>query len=156
MANRIFNVFLALILASAMSLLAQNVQKQQPTVDAKKKTPVKIIEYIVGKWKLVEIYKGNKNVTVNDSAALNQSLSFNREGRFVSYKDNIKSDSGAYRINEEHAILYLESVWKDNSVSEWNVWFKKNRMSLQRRASTPDAESYKYIYSQLQTSRPTR
>jgi hypothetical protein len=130
---------------ASLHLSAQQ-EKQKPEVNTKQKTPVKIIEMIVGTWKVNEIYRGNKEATGNDTTELNQVMEFNREGRYVTHNGTVKIDSGAYRLSEQHGILYLESEWQGKSPSEWNVSFKQNTMTLQQRGEEPQARRLRYIY----------
>ena len=121
----------------------RNKAKRQ-IVNTDKQTPVKIIEYIPGTWKFEAVYKGKKDITATDTLAQIQSLEFDREGRFVSYSTNEKIDSGAYRINEQHAVLYLTNE-DDKRTDEWYVRFgKDNTMTL----TMKDVHGglFKYVY----------
>jgi hypothetical protein len=120
--------------------------KSKNTVNTDQKTPVKIIEYIPGTWKIESIYKGEKNITQADTVAMYKTIEFNREGRYVGYSGNEKIDSGAYRINEQHASLYLANESNDKPI-EWSVSFAKNgNMTLRMKDESKHAESFRYIY----------
>jgi hypothetical protein len=99
--------------------------KKESQVNTKQKTPVKIIQYIPGTWEVEQVLRGQKDVSETDTLAKNQRLEFNREGRYMSYSGTEMIDSGAYRLNEDHAILYLQSDVEEKT-SEWNVWFDKS------------------------------
>ncbi|MBT1705905.1 hypothetical protein [Chryseosolibacter indicus] len=115
-------------------------------VNTDKKTPVKIIEYIPGTWTIEQVLRGKEDVTATDTLAQNQRLEFNREGRYLSYSGQEKIDSGSYRLNEQQAVLYLESEANDRP-SEWNVWFDPaGTMTLKMRSGSVHGESFKYIY----------
>jgi hypothetical protein len=116
-------------------------------INSNKKTPVKIIEYIVGTWQVENVYKGDKDVSSTDTLATEQrTLEFNREGKYFAFSGTEKIDSGLYRLNEQQSRLYLESHANGNPV-EWNVMFKKNEMTLQNVQTSAKAEKLKYIYS---------
>jgi hypothetical protein len=115
-------------------------------VNTAKETPVKIIEYIPGTWVIDHVYKG-KDLAQNDTLAKNQKIEFNREGRFVSFSENEKIDSGAYRINEEHAILYMASVGDNKKPVEWDVWFDKDgTMTMKKRRTEKDGQDLGFVY----------
>jgi hypothetical protein len=128
---------------------AQNTSKAKPkngeSVPANQSPVVKLIEYIVGTWKVNGVFKGDKDVSKTDTASLGERIEFNREGRYVLESANEKIDSGAYRLNEEHGILYLESI-SGGQPSEWNVWFRKNVMTLQPRDKASSG-NLKYVYA---------
>jgi hypothetical protein len=162
MKTKIHIVSITLVLCfSSMHLAAQDdndytnnrgkKKQNQEAINTKKKTPVKIIQYIVGTWEVEEIHKGNKDITDTDTVGLHQTIEFNREGRYVSHSGTEKIDSGAYRLNENHSILYLESEI-GSEPQEWDVAFNKNGdMTLRPRGTYPHAESFKYIYSRTST-----
>ncbi len=115
-------------------------------VNTKQETPVKIIQFIPGSWTLDQVLRGGKDISENDTVAQRQTLEFNREGRYMSYSGNEKIDSGAYRLNEDHAILYLSSE-TDDKVQEWNVWFGQDgTMKLKLRDGEAHGENFSYIY----------
>ena len=149
-----------LVLAGMMSFISFNLAAQQNTnynrkekkqrdgaINTKQKTPVKIIEYIVGTWEVDEVYKGKKEISDTDTLGADQTIEFDREGRYVSHSGNEKIDSGAYRLNEDHAILYLESESGD-PIQEWNISFtKEGDMMIQPRENADRAEKFKYFYT---------
>lgn len=120
--------------------------KDNNTVNTKQKTPVKIIEYLPGVWTIESVLKGKKDVTGTDTLAQNQIIEFSREAKYVSYNGNEKIDSGMYRINEDHGILYLSSQTTEKP-SEWRVFFDPSgTMTLKRRDVSPQEESFSYVY----------
>jgi hypothetical protein len=111
-----------------------------------RKSLVKIIEYIPGSWKIEHVYKGKEDVMETDTLAQSQTIEFNREGRYVSHTGAEKIDSGAYRINEDHAILYLASETNEKPV-EWYVSFNdEGQMTLQMKDTDKHSESFRYVY----------
>lgn len=140
--------FLAALSLSTLSASAQEEQKRRDdnAINTRKKTPEKIIEHIVGTWEVEGIYKGKKDISNTDTVGANQTITFDRELKYVSYSNNERIDSGIYRLNENHSILYLESS-TGHEPKEWNVSFTNNGMTLQPRETYPHAESFRYFYT---------
>ena len=57
-------------------------------------------------------------------------------------------DSGSYRLNEEHGILYLESDQDDITPTEWKVTLDKKKLTLAGRGQDA-ASRYKYVYMKV-------
>jgi hypothetical protein len=114
--------------------------------NTEQKTPVKIIQFIPGSWTLDQVIRGGKDISEHDTVAQYQTLEFNREGRYVSYAGNEKIDSGAYRLNEDHAILYMASE-TDDKAHEWYVWFSEDgTMTLKHHDGVAHGEKFLYVY----------
>ena len=136
--------------ALALDIAAQNKAQDQPKkktqVNTEQKTPVKIIQYIPGTWTIEQVFRGKEEITDTDTIAKNQALEFNREGRYMSYSGTEMIDSGAYRLNEDHAILYMASA-VDDRTTEWNVWFSGGgMMTLQLKDGVKHGETFRYVY----------
>ena len=150
--NRNILLIAGLVVMSSMQVFAQEddkyqKQKDQDAINTKKKTPTKIIEFIVGEWEAEEVYQGKKEVSGTDTVAQVQLFEFNREGKYFQYTGNEKIDSGSYRLNEQDAILYLESAEYDAPTSGWRISFSEDgKMFLRKIDDTEHAESYKYVY----------
>lgn len=124
----------------------QTEEIQKPEPNTKQETPVKIIQYIPGSWTLDQVMRSGKDISQSDTVAQAQMLEFNREGRYTSYSGSEKIDSGAYRLNEDHAILYMSSE-TDDKTQEWNVWFTEDgTMTLKVRDGEAHGERFSYIY----------
>jgi hypothetical protein len=119
--------------------------RDKNAINTNKKTPVKIIEFIVGDWTIDRVYKGSKDVSSTD-AVKQETLAFNREGKYARYSGTEKIDSGSYRVNEDHGLLYLDSE-TDGPPSEWKVSFTKGTMSMRKKDDSEHAESFRYVYS---------
>jgi hypothetical protein len=140
---------LAVLGFSALQVTAQENERRKRdknAINTNKKTPEKIIEHIVGTWEVEGIYKGNKDISDTDTVGANQTITFDRETKYVSYSGNEKIDSGMYRLNENHSILYLESAAGEEP-SEWKISFTDNGMTLQPKETYPHAESFRYFYT---------
>ena len=53
----------------------KNKKEREEAINTNKKTPVKIIEHIVGTWQVDGIYKGNKDISDSDTVGYTRSLS---------------------------------------------------------------------------------
>ena len=140
--NRIIPALLVLSLIGVTSLSAQTA----------KETPDKMIDTIVGSWKIQKILSGKKDVAQNPTSG--QWIEFKSNGKYVNHAASL--DSGSYRTDENQSILYLESVVYDpgakNSpieIGEWNVTFQEGMMTLQRNDNKPSANKTKYIYARI-------
>jgi len=109
---------------------AQNDNQQEPPV--RHETPPKMIEQLVGEW---EAAPGNNNEPNNAS----KTLTFTEEARYVVREGNEKTDSGAFRMNEQLRNLYLESESKEDA-REYEVQLKQDTLILSAREKSQDGE----------------
>ena len=116
-----------------------------------KQVPDKVIDKIVGAWKIQKILSGNKEIAKNPTSG--QWIEFKSDGTYVNHATSL--DSGAYRINENQSIVYLESsVNADpaknptNQVTEWSLSFANENLIMQRRSTGKGehADKMKYFY----------
>jgi hypothetical protein len=145
-----------LLLVGMMSLFAypllaqseKDLQKERNknTNTARKPASKNLTETIVGTWQVDEIFKGKKDISNTDTLGFNETIIFDQEGNYVSHSSAEKIDSGLYRLNENHSILYLDSETGDNT-TEWSITFSKGGMILQPRSTHPHAQSFKYTYT---------
>lgn len=124
----------------------------------------KFIEMITGTWKLKSIVdaesKGkkvktstkSKNGTMATENPPQQSnnameiMEFDAQARYKMNTAVAAVDSGSYRINEQHGVLYLDSD-KNNDPSEWTISIKKNVLTL---GGKSDADKrYTYVYDRI-------
>ena len=133
----------ALVLASSL-LWAQ---------DAKKVSD-KIIDKIVGAWKIQKITAGKEDVAKNPTSG--QWIEFRSDGTYLNRSTSL--DSGSYRINENSSIVYLESVVNEDPskrstkmVTEWTVAFADEGMIMQRRSTgkREHVDKMKYHYTKV-------
>jgi hypothetical protein len=103
-----------------------------------------LTETIVGTWQVDEIFKGKKDIS-NTDTIYNETLIFDNEGKYVTHGSE-KIDSGLYRLNENHSILYLESETEKNT-TEWDISFSKGGMTLKPRVAHAKAPGFKYTYT---------
>ena len=127
-----------LSLTLILSLLALTVRSQN------KKAAEKLLGDFAGTWRIQNIYDGKKDITKNDSSAV-QWMEFTEDGRYRSQAGKQVLDSGSYRVNENHHSLYLQSDGDKNNTAEWQVEFKDNTMILSGKG-TPHAKGFTYVY----------
>jgi hypothetical protein len=139
---------IAILIAGVFTVAAGEVLSQdKPEVNTQQETPVKIIEYIPGTWVIQSVYRGKENVTTTDTLAAIETIEFNREGRYMSYSGTEKIDSGAYRLNEQHGILYMASENRDDKPVEWKVRFTKDgNMTITMKDSDKKLENINFVY----------
>ena len=152
---------LIMILISAFSLKAQTTANTTKTGNTRK-----FIEMITGTWKLSSIVdaesKGekkqqtteSKNGTMATENPPDQSnnameiMEFEADARYKMNTSTTAIDSGSFRINEQHGILYLESD-KANEPSEWKISIKGNTLMLGGRDEAD--KRYTYVYERAKT-----
>ena len=131
----------------------------------------KFIERINGQWKLQRVVDIERKVesanspnnrktqksdnqkkgteTVEGTNAM-QMIEFEDDARYRVNNSTNAIDSGSYRLNEQHGILYLESDSDDITPTEWAVSIRNNTLTLTGRGN--DATSrYRYVYSKSKT-----
>jgi hypothetical protein len=144
--NMITVLLVGVLTIIGINAFAQDV-KTKPDVNTKEETPVKIIEYLPGTWVIQSVYRGKENVTTTDTLAAIETIEFNREGRYMSYSGTEKLDSGAYRLNEQHGILYMASENNDDKPVEWAVSFTKDgTMTISMKNGSKQLENINYVY----------
>ena len=124
----------------------------------------KVIEMLAGSWKLQSIAdekrnqsttsKRNKKSKTKAATAADtdmsrnamQMLEFDADGRYKVNNSTTAIDSGSYRINEQHSVLYMESDADDITPTEWDISVTKKRLTMVGRSGDADAR-YKYMYA---------
>jgi hypothetical protein len=104
------------------------------------------------KGKTTESSTESKNGTMATENPPDQSnnameiMEFDRQARYKMNTAVTAVDSGSYRINEQHGILYLDSD-KNNDPSEWTMSIKNNVLTL---GGKSDADKrYTYVYERI-------
>lgn len=146
----LYSLLLVVILATVcFGVNAQNegdMGRKKKGTNLRKDVSENLTETIVGTWQVDEIFKGKKDISNTDTLGYNETIIFDNEGNYVSHSGEEKIDSGLYRLNETHSILYLESE-TGSQTTEWNISFSKGKMILQSRQTHPHAQSFKYKYT---------
>lgn len=143
----LLTIFLGTIILLTLETSAQNVNREKQNekeVNTAQETPVKMIQSLVGEWKVDKILKGKTDVT-EKSKEREQILSFNSEARYVVRSGNEKTDSGSYRMNEQIGSLYLESE-SDEKPREWKTEFTSDGMILTRKQDSSKKDNLQYFY----------
>lgn len=105
----------------------------------------KVIDLMVGTWQISKVYDGKKELK-SDADSTIQTLEFTREAKYIARTNQQKVDSGLFRVNENHKLLYLESAGNDNAPPvEWAISIKDNILTMAGRG-TPHAARFKYLY----------
>lgn len=108
---------------------------------ARPQKPVKMIDYLVGEWKIDSVKRGEKNPEgAGDS---DRTLTFTNEARYILRSGNRKIDSGACRMNEQLKNLYFESE-ANQKPREYEVRVKEDTLVL---TSKDDQDETVYMYS---------
>ena len=119
-----------------------------------KKVPNKIIDKIVGAWKIQKITAGKEEVAKNPTSG--QWIEFRSDGTYLNRSTTL--DSGSYRVNENSSIVYLESLVNNDpakkqnkTVTEWAVAFDDQGMVMQRRSTgkREHVDKMKYFYTKV-------
>ena len=153
-----------IICIAALSIGVVSAQDKTAADMPKDKETKKFIEMLAGSWKLQQIVdeaqgnkgtanqpqstsKDTKNSPVTDtdqSRNAMQMLEFEPDARYKVNNSTSAIDSGSYRVNEQHGILYMESDADDITPTEWKITINKEQLTLVGRE---DADSrYKYVY----------
>jgi hypothetical protein len=108
-------------------------------------TGQKVLDLMVGTWQISKVFDGKKELK-SDADTTIQTMEFTREAKYISRTNQQKVDSGLFRVNENHKILYLESAGNaDAPPEEWAITIKDNILTLAGRG-TPQAARFKYQY----------
>ncbi|HEY9007436.1 hypothetical protein [Ohtaekwangia sp.] len=131
------------ILGLCFVLLAGSTFAQQASQSGQK-----VIDLVVGTWQISQVFDGKKQIQ-STSDTLIHTIEFTREAKYITRNNSQKLDSGLFRINENHKILYLESKNNANGDAhpvEWGLSLQGHILTLTGRGS-PHAERFKYIYT---------
>lgn len=146
--------FLTLILSVALSgVFAQTADDYSKTTDYQK-----FIERIAGQWTLEKIVdaeqRSNKNKKsgsqggdqANQGNNAMQKIEFYDDARYRMSNATQAIDSGSYRLNEQHGILYLQSDHGGTDPSEWKIELQNRKLTLTGRGEDA-ASRYQYVYT---------
>ena len=140
--SRRTTVFFAVLAILATSAFAQE-----------KGAPDKKIETILGTWKVQKILSGKTEVAKNPTSG--HWIEFRADGKYVN--NAVSIDSGSYRLNENHSLLYLESQLHASAtpkIVEWTISLDDNTLTMQQKANKSDKNSHadkmKYVYVRIE------
>lgn len=112
-------------------------------VNTRHETPMKMIEYLVGEWER----EGSGQQNTQDGSSM-QRLTFTEEARYIAFANNQKTDSGAFRMNEQLNNLYLESE-TNKQVLEYEIDLKGDTMTLKPRTPAANQENVSYMFRRV-------
>lgn len=115
-----------------------NGQQEAP---AKNESPVKMIEGLVGEWELMGPAQGSGDTRQADAS---QTLTFTEEARYIVRQGGQKTDSGAYRMNEQLNNLYLESE-ANGAPREYEVALQRDTLVLSAKEGSQGGEEQIYV-----------
>ncbi len=156
------------VLMICLSLAAVLVRAQTADDYEKDVAYKKFIERIAGQWSLDRIIdaekanKGKEKADRRKSARTNDiekdqgtnamyKIEFSSDARYKMNNSQEAIDSGSYRLNEQHGILYLESD-RDPEPSEWDITIKGNQLTLTGRGDAADSR-FRYVYNKTREDR---
>lgn len=84
---------------------------------------------LTGVWAMHKVYEFGKDETEKHNPKNNRWIEFRQDGTFVSDGDPGGRNTGRWRMDEEKAILYLDSDMEGDD-SEWKVSFDGNKTTL--------------------------
>jgi len=157
------NIIVAAVLAAC--LLTPSAKAQ----DSSGKTAQKLLDMVVGTWTLDSSYNvgGKKDVKTIDQAShkneypgIGNNIEFTRDAKYIvrGQTSNAPSDSGFYRANEEHKLIYLQSSVHQGQPMEWHASIKNGRLTLSKPAEHTDKKKQQaptYVYQRRGNSAVT-
>lgn len=128
------HIVLSILFAGSVQFVTNaQVQEQQPRQDsipAQNPAAHKIMERLYGVWKTTDTQSAQ-----SANAEGQQSIEFNPEAKYVMRRGNQVIETGSYRVNEQHSILYLENANAPRKPSEWKMDFEGNNLIMSARGS---------------------
>ncbi|HTF17834.1 MAG TPA: hypothetical protein VK658_07165 [Chryseolinea sp.] len=138
------------VLFTAIALITTSAFAQE------KGGPDKKIETILGTWKVQKILSGKTEVAKNPTSG--QWIEFRNDGKYVNNATSV--DSGSYRLNENHSLLYLESQLHASAVAtgpkivEWAISLSDDKLTMQQKTNESNkkghADIMKYVYVRIE------
>lgn len=139
--------FLAMTLTLPALQSCQN-EKRDSVQDARQhepptrhETPQKMIEELVGEW-----VQANADGSGNNDRQANaiQTLTFTEEARYIVREGDQKTDSGAFRMNEQLKNLYFESEATEDP-REFEVQLRQDTLILSEKDDGQGRDE-EYVY----------
>ena len=115
--------------------------------DSSGKTAQKLFDMVVGTWTLEKASEGTQaGKTSVLPAGDMHSIEFTREAKYIIRNQASQPyDSGFYRANEEHKLIYLQSAFHPNDQpAEWHVSIKSGAMTLTQQQADKSSRIYLY------------
>lgn len=121
-------------------------QRREKNIPAKSESPEKMIEVIVGTWAPVDGGRDSDRMTTGGDPVEGRTLVFNRENQYVVRDGEQQLDSGSWRMNEAHSVIYMESAHGD-APRPYHVRIADDELTLQpapSAAATGDRKRHVY------------
>lgn len=144
---RVNFLFMAVVCALALGACQSDSKKttegnDNEQVNTEQKTPVKMIERLVGEWQL----EASQGQNTGQQGGVAQRLTFTEEARYIAESGDQKVDSGAFRMNEQLQNLYLESEANEQP-REYEIELQQDVLTLKPKQGNQGgqaSESYTY------------
>jgi hypothetical protein len=121
----------------------RDTENDNTDVNTRQDTPVKMIEYLVGEWQMMD-RAGGGGGNRDGQGGPGERIAFTSEARYIVYQGNQKVDSGAYRMNEQLNNLYLESEANEKP-REFELHLKSDTLTLNAKSgSGQNGAAYTY------------
>jgi hypothetical protein len=141
-------IFMLLTLVTACRTETdENKENENTEVNTRQASPEKMIETLVGEWKVESIKRGEQDVTDAEGGG-DQRLIFTSEARYIRRSGNQKVDSGAYRMNEQLRNLYFESGANVHP-KEFDMMLDSGALVLRPKAEGNSQQNLTYTYRRL-------
>lgn len=89
--------------------------------------PDQLDQQINGTWAMDKVYEYNIEVTEKHNPKKDRWIEFKTDGSFVSDGEPFGRNTGKWTVDNEQAVLFLDSVVDDDD-SEWKVTFTTDLM----------------------------
>ena len=138
------HIVLSIVLAGSVLFAATaQVQEQQPNQDpvpTKNPAAHKIMERLYGVWRTTDAQSAQSANTQGP-----QSIEFNPEAKYVMKRGDQVTETGSYRVNEQHSVLYLEGS-NSKRPMEWKMEFEGNNLILSARGAN-EGKQQRIVYT---------
>ncbi len=138
---RLWGVVLFLTLASCNQ--DNRREDKSGTAPTEQKTPVKLIEYLIGEWEMAST-PGQSDQQDNPG----ERIRFTTDARYIVFDGTTPVDSGSYRMNEQLTNIYLESDLEGNP-REYDLELQERQMTLTPMDESPGQEALHYAYRRI-------
>lgn len=99
---------------------------------------------IIGTWTLDKVYEYTNDVTEKHNPKNDRWIEFKEDGSFVSDGEPFGRNTGRWKVDNEKAILYIDSDVDDDD-SEWKVTFVQDK-TIWTGIGHPRKESTKLVH----------
>lgn len=121
-------------------------QRRKRNIPTERDIPEKAVAQIIGTWRPMEA-EDNTRTTDDEQSVAGRTLVFNRENQYLILEGDQQLDSGSFRMNEPHSIIYMESS-RGGPPRLWKIDFSGDMMTMQSAEPSSAArdERKKYMF----------